>query len=102
MGSVEEVDRAFDDVDTDKSGKIDLSEFKRAIMNSRAAELSLSVILTQMDGELEGLEHIFAEYKRKLEESKAAALAGSAESKAKFEAFLATVRRRRVYLICFF
>ena len=48
-----------------------------------------------MDGELEGLEHVFADYK-KLEDSKAAALAGSAESKAKFEKFLQTVRRRRV------
>ena len=29
MGTKEEVDRAFQEVDTDKSGKIDLDEFKR-------------------------------------------------------------------------
>ena len=33
------------------------------------AELSLNMIVSQMDGSLAGLEDIFADYKRKLEES---------------------------------
>merc|ERR1712110_522980 len=44
-GSRTEVDRAFQDVDSDGSGRIDIEEFMRAIKGSRMAELSLSVIV---------------------------------------------------------
>ena len=84
-GSDAEIERAFESVDTDRSGKIDRGEFKRAIKEARTTELSLTVILSQMDGHLEGLEDFFAEYKKKLEDSK-----GS------FDRFRASERRRRL------
>merc|ERR1712176_1442843 len=66
QGSRSEVDRAFTSVDYDNSGLIDINEFKKAIQSERMAEMSLTVILTQMDGHLDGLEEFFEEYKRKL------------------------------------
>merc|ERR1712118_535388 len=54
-GSDAEINRSFSTVDTDGSGKIDIGEFSKAIKGSRAAELSLTVLLTKMDGELEGM-----------------------------------------------
>merc|ERR1712043_15046 len=72
-GSVAEQNRALKEVDVDGSGKIGLNEFKNAIKNSRSAELSLTVILQNMDGQLEGLGDIFSKYRNKLEESRLAA-----------------------------
>ena len=69
-GSATEVDRAFYQVDSNNSGRIDIDEFVNAVKNNRAAELSMSLIFEQMDGELEGLEGIFDEYKKKQEESR--------------------------------
>jgi len=36
-------------------------EFAEAVKGSRMAELSMNVIVSQMDGQLEGLEDIFAD-----------------------------------------
>jgi DNA repair exonuclease SbcCD ATPase subunit len=58
-GSMDQVNRAFDGVDIDKSGIVDRREFCEAIRNSRLAELSLTVLLTNMDGHLEGMEQFF-------------------------------------------
>jgi hypothetical protein len=68
-GTDEEIQRSFTDVDTDNSGVIERPEFLKAIKGSRMAELSLSVLMTQMDGKLDGLEDIFNEYKTKREEA---------------------------------
>merc|ERR1712154_222339 len=53
-GTNDEMEEAFIKVDTNKSGKIDNREFNWALQSSRLAELSMSVLLTQMDGKLEG------------------------------------------------
>merc|ERR1712183_315298 len=52
-GSVSEMNRAFDKVDMDKSGIVDRSEFKSAIKDSRATELSLTLLLTNLDGKID-------------------------------------------------
>eukprot|EP00492_Amphilonche_elongata_P002330 TRINITY_DN258_c0_g1_i3.p1 TRINITY_DN258_c0_g1~~TRINITY_DN258_c0_g1_i3.p1 ORF type:complete len:338 (+),score=92.20 TRINITY_DN258_c0_g1_i3:430-1443(+) len=67
VASDAELREAFKKVDTDGSGVVDQSEFVLAVKDSRMAELSLNVIVQQMDGSLDGLENIFADYKRKLE-----------------------------------
>ena len=95
-GTADEVDKAFDGVDTDKSGKIDRREFTWAISSARLPELSMNVIMEQMGGQLEGLEDIFSDYKRKLEESRKAALENMKNSEGKFLDFQATAQRRRV------
>ena len=64
-GSTDEVDRAFYQVDTNNSGRIDMQEFIEAIKNNRAAELSTTLIMQEMEGQLDGLDNIFAEYKVK-------------------------------------
>merc|ERR1711953_1157074 len=82
-GSRAEVDRAFQSVDSDGSGKVYRVEFKNAIKDSRVEELGMSVILSQMDGHLEGMEKIFADYKKKLEAGTAnGAAAEEAQQKA--------------------
>merc|ERR1712038_1054370 len=48
QGSEDEVRNAFNSVDRDGSGVVDRVEFCEAIKGSRMAELSLSVLLTQM------------------------------------------------------
>merc|ERR1712156_125047 len=53
QGSPEEIKAAFSSVDKDNSGVVDRLEFCEAVKGSRMAELSLSVLLTQMDGHLE-------------------------------------------------
>merc|ERR1711879_824782 len=68
-GDAAEVDAAFRGVDVDSSGIVERPEFIRAIKNSRLAELSLTVLLEQMDGHLEGLESFFDDYKAKVEEA---------------------------------
>ena len=59
------------------------------------AELSLSVILEQMDGQLDGLEDIFVDYQNKLEQARREAAANMEQDKDKFLKYQATVRRRR-------
>ena len=78
------------------SGLVDVNEFKNAIKHSRTAELSLSVLLTQMDGHLEGMEDFFNDYKRKVEEAKKQAAADLEAGKAAYERFQATAKRRRL------
>ena len=68
-GNDREIRTAFADVDTNRSGLIDRLEFATAIKESRSSELSLSVLMTQMDGHLEGMEGFFDDYKRKLKEA---------------------------------
>ena len=51
----EEIQRSFTDVDTDNSGVIERPEFLKAIKGSRMAELSLSVLMTQIGGKLDRL-----------------------------------------------
>merc|ERR1712062_407 len=94
-GSVEEMNRAFDQVDSDKSGVVDRYEFKTAIKDSRAAELSLTMLLTNLDGKIDGLDDIFNTYKTKLEEAKKRAQEDLANSKDRYAMFQKTVRRRR-------
>jgi Ca2+-binding EF-hand superfamily protein len=55
-GDEAEIVRAFGEVDTNRSGKIDKFEFTKAIKENRAQELSLTVLMSQMDGQLEGME----------------------------------------------
>merc|ERR1719361_3112046 len=69
-GSADEVDRAFHSVDANHSGRIDCDEFVEAIKTNRASELSTTLIMEQMEGQLEGLDSIFAEYRMKQEESR--------------------------------
>merc|ERR1719204_1459240 len=95
-GEKDEVSQAFRSVDVDYSGVIDRREFQEAIRNSRTAELSLSVIMTKMDGHLEGLEGFFKSYKDRLEKSKQDALMKMNDAKAQFARFQATARRRRL------
>merc|ERR550517_1964126 len=90
-GTVNEQNAAFDAVDANASGIVDRGEFKSAIKNSRSNELSLTVIMTQMDGHLEGLDGIFSEYKKKLEKAKAEAQARLANSEEQFKMFQKTV-----------
>merc|ERR1712062_750347 len=95
-GNEEEIENAYRGVDVDNSGYISRTEFMAAVKDSRSTELSLSVLLTQMDGHLEGMEGFFENYKKKLEESKAKAQADLANSEDRFKKFQATSRRRRL------
>ena len=95
-GGEAEINRAFGDVDTNRSGKIDKFEFASAIKNNRTEELSLTVLLTQMDGHLEGMEGFFDEYKRKAREAEEEAQANLALSRGDYEAFQKATRRRRL------
>ena len=60
------------------------------------AELSLNVIVSQMDGSLAGLEDIFADYKRKLEAIKNQSGIDMKMSEEKFRKFQAAARKRRI------
>eukprot|EP00492_Amphilonche_elongata_P002511 TRINITY_DN276_c0_g1_i2.p1 TRINITY_DN276_c0_g1~~TRINITY_DN276_c0_g1_i2.p1 ORF type:complete len:863 (-),score=234.47 TRINITY_DN276_c0_g1_i2:191-2779(-) len=95
-GDDREITRAFNDVDTNSSGKIDRLEFAAAIKGNRTEELSLSVLLTQMDGHLEGMEGFFSEYKRKVQEAEEEARANLALSRGDYAAFQKATRRRRM------
>ena len=95
-GTQEEIDAAFNGVDSDNSGMVDKNEFMFAITTSRMADLSLSVILSQMDGKLEGLEGIFTEYRNGLAQAKEEAAKRMAEGEASYLNFQATTRRRRM------
>ena len=89
-GSQDEISRGCDGVDTDGSGKISQTEFVTAIRESRSTELSLTVLLSQMDGHLEGMDGFFEKYKRSLEQAKANALANQANAEERFKKFQAT------------
>merc|ERR1712193_396483 len=67
-----------------------------AIKNSRMAELSLNVIVSQMDGQIAGLEDIFSDYKRKLEASSKQQGIDMKMSEEKFAKFQAAARKRRI------
>merc|ERR1712079_861252 len=96
QGDDEEVKNAFRSVDVDNSGIVERREFVDAIKGARMAELSLSVLMTQMDGQLEGLEDIFLEYKRKQEEARLQAQADLEMGAEAFAKFKATAKRRRL------
>ena len=95
-GSENEIKEAFAKVDADSSGFVDRVEFANAVKGSRMAELSLNVLVSQMDGKLEGLEDIFADYKRKLESAKKQAGADLKISEENFAAFQAQMRKRKI------
>merc|ERR1712048_70788 len=95
-GGKDEIDRAFASVDTNYNGVVQKHEFCNAIRNSRLAELGLTVILSQMDGKLDGLEGIFKAYKERLEKAKQDALDNLNNQKHLLERFQATARRRRL------
>merc|ERR1712079_113629 len=95
-GDDEEIKNAFKSVDVDNSGIVERREFIDAIKGARMAELSLSVLMTQMDGHLEGLEDIFLEYKRKQEEARLQAQADLEMGAEAFAKFKATAKRRRL------
>jgi Ca2+-binding EF-hand superfamily protein len=91
-----EIKRAFGEVDTNHSGKIDKFEFAQSIKGNRTEELSLTVLLTQMDGHLEGMEGFFTEYKNKVREAEEEAKANLALSRGDYDAFQKATRRRRL------
>jgi len=93
-GNDEEIGRAFDSVDTDSSDFVDRDEFVAAVKNSRTAELSLSVLLTQMDGHLEGMDGFFSTYKERVEKAKNEAEAGRMSAQERYRALQKTARRR--------
>jgi len=95
-GSDLEIRNAFKSVDTDNSGKVDKREFVSAIRESRVEELGMSVILQQMDGHLGGMEDIFADYKKKLEEQASLSSLSEEEQRRRVEALKKTETRRRL------
>ena len=95
-GDEEEIINSFKGVDVDNSGIVERREFVDAIKGARMAELSLSVLMTQMDGQLEGLEDIFSDYKRKQEEARLQAASDLEASKGAYAKFKATAKRRRL------
>ena len=95
-GSDKEIGRSFGSVDTNHSGKIDRFEFASAIKNNRTEELSLTVLLTQIDGHLEGMEGFFEEYKKRAAEAEEEAKANLALSRGDYDAFQKATRRRRL------
>merc|ERR1712062_347653 len=95
-GGDTEISRAFKEVDTNMSGKIDKFEFAKSIKGNRTEELSLTVLITQMDGHLEGMDEFFADYKRKVKEAEEEAKANLALSRGDYEAFQKATRRRRL------
>jgi Ca2+-binding EF-hand superfamily protein len=86
-GSSDEQNRAFEKVDIDASGVVELDEFISAIKDSRATELSLTLLLENMDGELQGLDDIFATYRTKLDEARLAAEAGQVDAELRYKNF---------------
>jgi Ca2+-binding EF-hand superfamily protein len=96
VASETELRDAFKKVGTDGSGVVDQSEFVLAVKDSRMAELSLNVIVSNMDGSLAGLEDVFADYKRKLEASSKQQGVDMKMSEEKFRNFQAAARKRRI------
>ena len=72
---------------------VEKQEFIAAIKGSRLSELSMTVLLEQMDGHLEGLEEFFQNYQRRAEEAKSAAQAEMDINTAAYERFQATAKR---------
>ena len=70
-GSQAEIENAYNGVDTDGSGFVDKMEFISATKGARVEELSLGLLLTKMDGHLDGLAGFFENYKRRYEEAQA-------------------------------
>ena len=95
-GTERELKEAFAKVDADSSGYVDMQEFMSAIKDSRSTELSMSVIIGKMDGQLEGMEDVFGDYKRKLQAAQKASSEDMKMSEEKFKAFQQAARRRRI------
>merc|ERR1711937_354647 len=66
-GDEDAIETAWSDIDTDGSGKINLIEFMNAVKSNRSTELNLSMLITQMDGHLAGMDDFFKNYKLRLE-----------------------------------
>jgi Ca2+-binding EF-hand superfamily protein len=64
-GTEQEVTNAFNSVDTDKSGFVDLNEFITTIKSERMAELSLNHILKKMGVHFDESQKAYDAYKRK-------------------------------------
>merc|ERR550517_1503907 len=96
QGSEHEIREMFAKVDVDGSGYVDRTEFANAIKDSRMAELSLDIIVSKMDGEIAGLDDIFADYKRKLEAANKQAGVDLKVSEENFKKFQAQTRKRRI------
>merc|ERR1712156_1231533 len=62
-GSEEEINKAFREVDTDRSGEVDLSEFMRAIKSERMEELNLKHVLGKMGVQLNNLDGQYDRFK---------------------------------------
>jgi Ca2+-binding EF-hand superfamily protein len=95
-GSEHEIREMFAKVDADGSGFVDRTEFTNAIKDSRMAELSLDLIVSKMDGEIAGLDDIFADYKRKLESANKQSGIDLKVSEENFKKFQAQTRKRRI------
>ena len=67
-GEDSEIARAFDDVDVNRGGIIDRREFCDAIRDSRASKLSLGILVTKMDGHLEGMSDFFTSCKQRVKD----------------------------------
>ena len=83
-------------VDVDGSGFVDRTKFTNAIKDSRIAELSLDIILSQMDDEIVGLNDIFADYKHKLKVANKQAGVDLKVSEENSKRFQAQTRKRRI------
>ena len=59
------------------------------------AELSLTVLIDQMDGQLAGLEDFFANYKNRVEVAKLQAAEDLDANRAAYQRFQATAKQRR-------
>merc|ERR1711972_642696 len=62
-GSEEEIQEAFKGVDTDKSGLVDINEFKKAIKSERMAELNLKHVLGKMGVNLQNVNGQYDRFK---------------------------------------
>ena len=62
-GSESEIKDAFKDVDTNKSGLIDINEFMTVIKGSRMAELSLGKVLSKMGVQLNNLDNQYENFR---------------------------------------
>ena len=95
-GTERELKESFNKVDVDGSGFVDRVEFASALKDSRSSELSLNVLMQNMEGQLAGMSDIFDDYKRKLEAAKKQSGADLKISEENLARFQAATKRRRI------
>merc|ERR1711953_1025593 len=65
--------KAFNDVDVDNSGVIEITEFKEAIKGERMAELNMKVIASNMENSIDSLADYMKNFKQRYENAMATA-----------------------------